>query len=104
MAGAIDIFIKAKVEAGELKACCLSPFITSIRLNRLGPGDTADRNGDARSSWAMNLMRHSYCVECDHAAAAAVAKQQLTVAQADAHHQLLQHMFGLIITHAFRAG
>ena len=34
----IDIFLKARIEAGELKAWCLFPFMTSIRLNRLGPG------------------------------------------------------------------
>jgi GR25 family glycosyltransferase involved in LPS biosynthesis len=67
-AAPIDILFRDKVADGTIKAKCLFPFITSMR-----PGEFASAVEEDKSKWssrfALELLRLSFFVECDHNAA-----------------------------------
>jgi GR25 family glycosyltransferase involved in LPS biosynthesis len=97
----IDLFIRDKVGEGQLRARCLFPFITSIR-----PGAptnmTARDDHDQLSTLALDLLRHSFFVECDLAATLDLAERRLPQPGADLHDRLLARTLGFITSEAFR--
>jgi GR25 family glycosyltransferase involved in LPS biosynthesis len=97
----VDLFIRDQVAAGRLRASCLFPFITSIRPG--APTSMAVRNDhDQLSTLALDLLRHSFFVECDLAATLALADQFLPSAGEGPHDRLLARTLGFITSDAFR--
>jgi GR25 family glycosyltransferase involved in LPS biosynthesis len=97
----IDLFIRDKVGEGQLRARCLFPFITSIR-----PGAptsmTVRDDHDQLSTLALDLLRHSFFVECDLAATLGLADRWLPSEGAGLHDRLLARTLGFITSDAFR--
>ncbi len=97
----IDLTLRLKVAEGSLRAKCLFPFVTSVVPDRFA--NTVVRGGrDPLSDLAMELVRHSFFVECDQVATMALAEQRLAGAGADFHGQLLARAFGFISSDAFQ--
>jgi GR25 family glycosyltransferase involved in LPS biosynthesis len=97
----IDLTLRVKVAEGRLRAKCLFPFITSVVPGKFA--NTVARGGrDALSDLTMDLVRHSFFVECDQAATMALAEQRLAGAGADFHGRLLACVFGFMSSNAFQ--
>ena len=97
----IDLFIRDQVAAGQLRASCLFPFITSIRPG--APTSMAVRDDhDQLSTLALDLLRHSFFVECDLAATLDLADQSLPPPGTGLHDRLLARTLGFITSDAFR--
>jgi GR25 family glycosyltransferase involved in LPS biosynthesis len=97
----IDILLRAAVAEGKLRASCLFPFITSTR-----PGGffstTRPDNEMRKSRFAMELLRHSFFVECDLGEAMNLAERWLTNPKAGPHERLharLANFIGADIFH-----
>jgi GR25 family glycosyltransferase involved in LPS biosynthesis len=97
----IDLFIRDQVAAGRLRASCLFPFITSIRPG--APTSMAVRDDhDQLSTLALDLLRHSFFVECDLAATLALADRFLPSSGTGLHDRVLARTLGFITSDAFR--
>jgi GR25 family glycosyltransferase involved in LPS biosynthesis len=97
----IDLFIRDRVAAGALRARCLFPFITSIRPG--APTSMAARDDhDQVSTLALDLLRHSFFVECDLAATMELAEEWLPAPGAGLHDRLLARTLGFITSDTFR--
>ena len=97
----IDLTLRLKVREGRLRARCLFPFITSVVPDQFAK--TVIRGGrDELSDFAMELVRHSFFVECDQVATMALAEQRLGSAGADFHGQLLARVCGFISSDGFQ--
>ncbi len=97
----IDLFIRDRVAAGQLRARCLFPFITSIRPG--APTSMAARDSHEQlSTLALDLLRHSFFVECDLAATLELADRWLPSPGAGLHERLLARTVGFITSDAFR--
>ena len=97
----IDLFIRDQVAAGRLRARCLFPFITSIRPGAPTSMSVRDDH-DALSTLALDLLRHSFFVECDLAATMELAERWLPAPGAGLHDRLLARTIGFITSGAFR--
>ena len=96
----LDLIYREKAAAGQLRAKCLFPFITSVPPGQFASSVEDDRTHRA-SLLAMNLMRHSFFVECDMQAALDLARQQLTQPDPAIHDRLHAYLFGYIASDAF---
>ena len=63
----IDLIIRDNICEGLIRAACIWPFITSIRLDHIFDTTISDRYEGNLSVLAPLLMRHSFFVECDWA-------------------------------------
>jgi len=97
----IDMVIRAAVAAGELRAKCLFPFITSTRPDAFSSETTGD-DGKRMSRFAMELLRHSFFVECDLDAAMALADRRLGNPGAGAQERLHSAIAGFAVSDNFR--
>ena len=97
----IDMVIRAKVEAGELRAKCLFPFITSIRPEAFTSTITRD-DPKHLSRCAMELLRHSFFVECDLKATFELAERRLANPDAGVQERLHALIAGFSVSDAFR--
>lgn len=91
----IDVFLRDKIAQGRLRARCLFPFVTSVRLDRV-LASTIREDDPPRAAIGLTLLRHSFFVECDHAATLALARQLLPTPDADPHHRLFAHTLGFL--------
>ncbi len=96
----IDLFIRDKVAEGQLRARCLFPFITSIRPG--APTSMIGRDDDQLSTLALDLLRHSFYVECDLAATLDLAERWLPRQRTGLHDRLLARTLGFITSDAFQ--
>jgi len=97
----IDLFIRDQVAAGHLRASCLFPFITSIRPG--APTSMAARDDHEQlSTLALDLLRHSFFVECDMTATLDLADQYLPPPGTAPHDRLLARTLGFITSDSFR--
>jgi len=96
----IDLFIRDQVASGRLRARGLFPFITSIR-----PGAptsmTVREDHDPLSTLALDLLRHSFFVECDLASTLDLADRFLPNQGAGPHDRLLARTLAFITSDAF---
>jgi len=89
------------VGEGQLRARCLFPFITSIRPG--APTSMAARDDhDQLSTLALDLLRHSFFVECDRAVTLELAEQWLPQQSVGLHDRLLARTLGFITSDALR--
>jgi GR25 family glycosyltransferase involved in LPS biosynthesis len=80
----IDLMLRDAAERGELRAQCLFPFITSV-LPGAFASTRAPADNKQRSVFAMELLRHSFFVECNREAALALTEQLLPMSHAGLH-------------------
>jgi GR25 family glycosyltransferase involved in LPS biosynthesis len=98
----IDLFIRAKVREGEIRAGCIFPFITSIRLEHATNTTISERYEDDVSVLAMLLMRHSFFIECDWPKCNKLILDYFTPLKQDMHQTLLSHVFGFVLSDRFK--
>jgi GR25 family glycosyltransferase involved in LPS biosynthesis len=98
----IDIFIRDKVHSGEIRACCIFPFITSIRLEHTINTTISERYESNLSVLASQLMRHSFFIECDLAKCNQLAVDYLAPIKQDMHHALLTRVFDFALSGRFK--
>jgi GR25 family glycosyltransferase involved in LPS biosynthesis len=84
----IDLLIRDKVAAGALRARCLFPFITSVAPGKF-TSTIRPNDHDKLSLLAVDLLRHSFFVECNPAATLDVANQSLPDPGAGLYDRLL---------------
>lgn len=99
-AEAVDLFIRAQVAAGRLRAKCLFPFITTV-LPGTFPSTLEHADVDRVSDLAVGLLRYSFFVDCDRRQTQALAEQKLG-GRDDFHGRLLSALFGYMTSKAFR--
>ena len=97
---AVDIMIRKKGLAGTLRVGCLFPFLTSIRLDDV-TSTIAGRGSDDRSALAVNLLRHSFFVDCDIPALLDLAEKVLPPPATQPHDRLLGRLLGFMISPEF---
>jgi GR25 family glycosyltransferase involved in LPS biosynthesis len=91
----IDIILRKKGQAGALRIGCLFPFLTSIRLDGMMTTITGRQN-DALSILAMNLLRHSFFIDCDICALLEYAEKALPPLTTEPHYRLLGRLLTFI--------
>jgi GR25 family glycosyltransferase involved in LPS biosynthesis len=98
----IDLFIRAKVYEGKIRAAFIFPFITSIRLDHIFKTTISDRYECNLSVLAMLLMRHSFFIECDWAKCNQVIVDHFTPVKEDMHQTLLSCVFNFVLSDRFK--
>ena len=98
----IDLFIRAKVYEGEIRAACIFPFITSIRLDHIFNSTISDRYECRLSVLAMLLMRHSFFIECDWAKCNQLIVDLFTPIKQDMHQTLLSYVFNFVLSDRYK--
>jgi hypothetical protein len=97
----VDVVIRAKVAEGKLRAKCLFPFITSV-----APGKFANTvvrgERDQLSDFVVDLVRHSFFVDCNAAMTLDLAARRLAGAEPDFHGRLLALVLGFMTSEAFK--
>ena len=97
----IDILIRNAANEGKLRAKSLFPFVTSIQPEEFQ--STARPDAEARNSrLAMELLRHSFYVDCDMNAALDLAVQRLTIPDGEVHQRLHGLLAGFIGSDLFQ--
>ncbi len=97
----IDVVLRAKVAEGKLRVKCLFPFITSILPGKFP--NTVERGArDKISDLAVDLVRHSFFVDCDRTATLHLAEQQLAAPDQGSHGRLLAVVLGFMTSDAFQ--
>ena len=99
--GPIDTFIHTKAVEGKLRVKCLFPFITSITPGRFTSTIRPD-DFDKRSLLAVDLLRHSFFVECDLTATLGTAEQWVPDQGAGLRDRLFARVLGFIATDEFQ--
>lgn len=96
----IDMVFRDRIADGSLNVGCLFPFVTTIQ-----PGITYDtvRSRDGLSDFAMDVIRHSFFVECDHEEMCKVAVDALAPRRS-AHSRLMEAVTGFMMTETFKPG
>ena len=97
---AIDLLLRTAAERGELRAQCLFPFITSV-LPGAFSSTREPKDNKHLSIFAMELLRHSFFVECDMRAALALADRLLPDASEDLQQRLHARIAGFVASDAF---
>jgi GR25 family glycosyltransferase involved in LPS biosynthesis len=96
----VDLLIRKNVHEGVLRAACIFPFVTSIRLEHVF--DTTIRNRyDAIPRLAAAIGRHSFFVDCDWILCRDYIRKFLSL-PADDHHQLLTDVLSFSLSDKFR--
>jgi hypothetical protein len=97
----IDVVLRGKVAEGKLRAKCLFPFITSVLPGKFA--NTVVRGArDQLSDLAVDLVRHSFFVDCDRSATLRLAEQRLASPDAGFHGRLLAVVLGFLTSDAFK--
>jgi hypothetical protein len=92
--------IREKSQAGAIRVACLFPFVTSIRLGGITSTITG-RNNDDLSALALNLVRHSFFVDCDIRGLLDYAEKVLPPPTIDLHYRFLNRVSGYMVTPEF---
>jgi GR25 family glycosyltransferase involved in LPS biosynthesis len=96
----IDLMLRGAAERGELRAQCLFPFITSV-LPGAFSSTREPRDNKHLSIFAMELLRHSFFVECDLPAALALADRLLPNPDEDLQERLHARIAAFVASDAF---
>jgi GR25 family glycosyltransferase involved in LPS biosynthesis len=97
----VDILIRDAANEGKLRAKSLFPFVTSSQPEEFV--STTRPDDEARNSrLAMELLRHSFFVDCDLNAALDLAVQRLMIPDGDVHDRLHGLLAGFIGSDIFQ--
>jgi GR25 family glycosyltransferase involved in LPS biosynthesis len=94
----IDLFIRDNIHSGLIRAACIFPFITSIRLDHLVTSTMSERSGYHPSLLAFSLLRHSFFVECDWAKCNQLIVNHLIPNKQDLQESLLASLFSFVLS------
>jgi GR25 family glycosyltransferase involved in LPS biosynthesis len=61
----VDLLLAAATYEGRIRAGCVFPFVTSIKLEHTLDTTMPDRHADNRSVLVTNIVRQSFYVDCD---------------------------------------
>ena len=61
----VDILVRDLVREGKLRAGCVFPFITSVRLEDIAETTMPDRPSEQSAVTAISLLRHRFYIQCD---------------------------------------
>jgi hypothetical protein len=98
----VDVLIREEAAAGALQVRCLFPFLTSVLPGAFASTRVPDDNKQL-SVFAMELLRHSFFVECDQRAALELADQLLSNSNSDPLERLHARIAGFVTSDAFQA-
>jgi GR25 family glycosyltransferase involved in LPS biosynthesis len=98
----LDLFIREKIRNGSIRAACIFPFITSIRLDHLVTSTVSERAEHNLSLLAFSLIRHSFFVECDWAKCNQLIVDHFMMAKQDNHRALLSRMLGFVLSDQYK--
>jgi GR25 family glycosyltransferase involved in LPS biosynthesis len=97
----IDLLIRGEALQGKLRIGCLFPFITSVR-----PGEFVstimDADEERLTFLALDLLRHSFFVECDLDSCLELANRHLSHLEMDTQNRLHARIAGFFATDALR--
>lgn len=109
---ALDLVIRRAAAEGAIRIGCLFPFVTALSIEEITNTTIADRTTDRLGRLARGLVRHSFFVSCDHKAlsqrvveALPLGEQSLhgqATSDADAHSELLDHIFAFSKTENYK--
>lgn len=94
----IDLVIRDKINSGLIRAACIFPFITSVRLDYCFNATIQDRYKSNLPILAMLLLRHSFFVECDWAKCQQLIADHLVTKKQDIHQALLSDILNFVIS------
>jgi GR25 family glycosyltransferase involved in LPS biosynthesis len=97
----VDLMIHAATADGQLRTCALFPFITSVQPGRFLSTTRRDDTMQ-QSRFAMEMLRHSFFVDCDLTAALAEAEQWLIDPGADQQERLHRRLAEFIGSASFQ--
>jgi GR25 family glycosyltransferase involved in LPS biosynthesis len=98
----IDLFLRDKIREGVIRAACIFPFITSIRLEHLVTSTMSDRSEYNLSLLAISLIRHSFFVECDWAKCNKLIVDHFKPDKQDMHQNLLSCVFNFVLSDRYQ--
>jgi len=98
----VDVLIRDEAASGKLRVRCLFPFITSVLPGAFTSTRVPDDDKQL-SVFAMELLRHSFFVECDQRAALELADQLLSNSNSDSLERLHARIAGFVTSDAFQA-
>lgn len=96
-----DVLLHERASRGELRARCLFPFITSVLPEGL-ISTTIPNNGKQLSYRAVELLRHSFFVDCDQQTMLDLADRDLTNSVADPQATLHSRIAGFFASDDFQ--
>lgn len=103
----VDLFLRDQVAAGALRAGCVFPFLTSVKLERIAGNVITGRQADPRSALVMACIRYSFYVERDLDSYAgpilrdAVGPEAADAVVGNTHRDFLLRAFGHVLTKDF---
>jgi GR25 family glycosyltransferase involved in LPS biosynthesis len=98
----LDFFIRDKIREGLIRAACIFPFITSIRLDHLVTTTVSERSEHDLSLLALSLLRHSFFIECDWAKCNQLIVNHFIPNKQDIHQSLLAYLFNFFLSGRFK--
>jgi GR25 family glycosyltransferase involved in LPS biosynthesis len=96
----VDLAIRSFAATGRLRVKSLFPFITSVRPEAFT--STVQHDYDKYSRFAMEMLRHSFYVECDPARAAMLTAQWLGGSEATPLERLHQELATFMASDKYR--
>lgn len=99
----IDLFIRKMSDEGQLKAGCLFPFITSVRLDEIVETDIA-RPYHQLSALATHLARYSFFIGADFDKCIEYLDKFMPLPPpGDKHMKILTHLLSFSLTDNYRS-
>ena len=95
----VDDFLKLQAKVGAIKAGCLFPFVTSIRVEHTLDSTIRIRPDTSRKFTAANIGRYSFYVDCDWNECQRLMDAHIKMpAEDDRHTQLLARLLAYSLT------
>jgi GR25 family glycosyltransferase involved in LPS biosynthesis len=98
----VDFFIRDKIREGVIRAACIFPFITSIRLDHLITSTISERPEYYLSLVALSLLRHSFFVECDWDKCNQLIVDYFSPVKQDMHQNLLSKVCDFVLSERYK--
>ena len=99
----IDFFLRDKIHEGSIRAACIFPFITSIRLDHIfDETSISGRYACNLSLMAFSLLRYSFFVECDWAKCTKLIADHFMPDKKDMHQALMSCVLNFVLSDQFK--
>ncbi|MGA7974618.1 MAG: tetratricopeptide repeat protein [Pseudolabrys sp.] len=109
---ALDLTIRRAAGEGAIRVGCLFPFVTTLHIEQNANSTIGGGRNDPLTWLALCLARHSFFIGCDHQALNSRVVETLPLGEqclnrqsasdADAHHDLLNHILAFSRTEKYR--
>jgi hypothetical protein len=97
----LDIFIRGKIREGLIRAACIFPFVTSIRIDHLLTSTISEKSTYDLSLLAYSLLRHSFFIECDWDKCNELFIAHFKHNKQDIHQTLLENLMHFFLSNQF---